>query len=402
MDILYTSACSSTATADFLLKTTQQFSGFQITKFSQLFLKGLIANGVTATVLSNMKISPREFWKQHDETEEGILYKYLRQTKLPVLRQISLFVSSFCHTIKWGLSGNKSEKLVLCDIFSTTTSMGCRTGAKMLGIPVCAIVTDMLGYSGTAPKNMPLWLKLIYALRGHFQQHSISKYDGYVFLTQYMNEAYNSHQRPHIVMEGTVDADFIAANSNPRKDKPRVIMYAGSIEKQYGLECLLQAFIQAALPDAELHLYGTGKFVEEVHAYTQQYHTIKYQGAVSNAEVVAAEQRATLLVNPRFSNQDFVKYSFPSKTTEYMVSGTPLLTTRLAGIPDEYFQYCYTFESETVDGFAQKLTEVLSLSDAELQAKGKSAQEFVLKYKNNIIQGARLKSFFQNILSAHR
>ena len=125
---------------------------------------------------------------------------------------------------------------------------------------------------------------------------------------------------------------------------------------------------------------------------------IKYMGIVSNEQVVAAEKQATILVNPRLSNQEFAKYSFPSKTSEYMVSGTPLVTTKLPGIPDEYFEHLYLFEEESIEGFAKKMQEILSLPYTELRQKGRDAQEFVLKNKNNIVQTKKIINFFtQNI-----
>ena len=54
---------------------------------------------------------------------------------------------------------------------------------------------------------------------------------------------------------------------------------------------------------------------------------------------VAEELKATLLVNPRPTTEEFTIYSFPSKNMEYMASGTPLLTTKLPGMPEEYHQY---------------------------------------------------------------
>ena len=126
--------------------------------------------------------------------------------------------------------------------------------------------------------------------------------------------------------------------------------------------------------------------------------TIRYN---TNEEIIVAEQKATLLVNPRYSTQEFVKYSFPSKTSEYMLSGTPVLTTRLAGIPDEYFQYLYTFDEETINGYANKLNETLSLPDIILKDKGVKAQEFVLKNKNNVIQSQRIKEFFKTLITTH-
>lgn len=54
----------------------------------------------------------------------------------------------------------------------------------------------------------------------------------------------------------------------------------------------------------------------------------KYFRVVPNQAVAEEELKATLLVNLRPSNEEFTKYSFPSKNMEYMVLGTPTLTTR--------------------------------------------------------------------------
>jgi glycosyltransferase involved in cell wall biosynthesis len=159
--------------------------------------------------------------------------------------------------------------------------------------------------------------------------------------------------------------------------------------------------MQISQPDIELHIYGSGKFVKKLLEYQKKDIRIKYKGVVTNEEIIVAEQEASLLVNPRYSNQEFVKYSFPSKTSEYMLSGTPVLTTKLSGIPEEYFQYLYTFDDETIEGYAHKLNEILSLPHEELKQKGLKAQEFVLKNKNNIIQSQRIELFFKTIIAAH-
>ena len=99
---------------------------------------------------------------------------------------------------------------------------------------------------------------------------------------------------------------------------------------------------------------------------------------------------ATLLVNPRPTHEEFVKYSFPSKTMEYMASGTPVLTTKLPGMPKEYYEYVDFIHSETPDGVAQALKQVLSLTDETLFEKGCRAREFVLKHKNNVVQARKI------------
>lgn len=91
-------------------------------------------------------------------------------------------------------------------------------------------------------------------------------------------------------------------------------------------------------------------------------------------------KKATLLINPRPSNEEFTKYSFPSKNLEYMASGTPLLATDLPGIPAEYKRYEYIIENENIDGIANMFRYVLNLTDAELRKKRKDGTRICFGY----------------------
>ena len=115
-----------------------------------------------------------------------------------------------------------------------------------------------------------------------------------------------------------------------------------------------------------------------------------YGGMLMTSEIVEKEREATLLVNPRPTVEEFVKYSFPSKTMEYMASGTPVLTTRLPGMPEEYYPHVYFIDDESADGIAHALTQVLAHSDEELFDKGCAARAFVLDSRNNVIQAAKI------------
>ena len=89
-------------------------------------------------------------------------------------------------------------------------------------------------------------------------------------------------------------------------------------------------------------------------------------------------------------NEDFVKYSFPSKLIEYMQSGTITITTRLPGIPNDYFEYIYFFDSADVTGLKAGLEKLIVLSGAELDERGHKAKEFVLNNKNNFVQANKI------------
>lgn len=98
--------------------------------------------------------------------------------------------------------------------------------------------------------------------------------------------------------------------------------------------------------------------------------------------------KAALLVNPRPIKPEYTKYSFPSKNMEYMVSGTPLMTTKLPGIPKEYYPYIYLLEDESPEGIARRLNEILNISMIERNEKAKEARKFVIK-KNQTLYKLR-------------
>ena len=104
-------------------------------------------------------------------------------------------------------------------------------------------------------------------------------------------------------------------------------------------------------------------------------------------------READLLLNPRPSNIDLSRYSCPSKTFEYMASGTPVLMTKLPGLPEEYYPYLYFFEGESAEGFAKGIRAVLESSKEELHEKGRLAQEFLVKEKNADLQVGRIVDF---------
>ena len=75
---------------------------------------------------------------------------------------------------------------------------------------------------------------------------------------------------------------------------------------------------------------------------------------------------------------------------EYMSTGTPVLTTKLPGMPGEYHPHVYFIEEETAEGIAAALKQVFAHSEEELFRKGCAAREFVLEERNNVVQAAKI------------
>ena len=73
-----------------------------------------------------------------------------------------------------------------------------------------------------------------------------------------------------------------------------------------------------------------------------------------------------------------------------MSTGTYVLTTRLPGMPVEYYPYVFLIEDESVEGYANALKRVFQKSEKELNELGKQAKKFVLDNKNNTLQAGRI------------
>jgi len=180
-----------------------------------------------------------------------------------------------------------------------------------------------------------------------------------------------------------------------QRDPIRSCIYAGLLDARYGVKTMVDAFLLADVPNARLDVYGGGPYAQELAQVAETSDKVSFHGTVSVDTVVEAELKAALLINPRPTHEEFTKYSFPSKNMEYMVSGTPVLTTKLAGMPEEYKQYVYLFEEESVEGMAQSFQQVLSLPREELDARGAAAKKFVLKDKNNAVQTEKIIQMIQ-------
>lgn len=392
MKILYISALSSERLISHIYSKTQANPGFAVQKFSRLLVKGLVHNDAEVISISNAPIT-REFTKRlwinlGRETEESVAYQYMPFFNIPFLKQICIFVCSFCYVLIWGLK-YREDKAIICDVLCVSSSIGSLLASKLCGLRSVAVVTDI--YDQMVGQKTRGFKTVIKKLAGILNKKYVDSFDRYVLLTEDMNAIVNPKKRPFIVMEALCDeklSDVVWESAD--KSFPKVIMYAGGLEERYGLKMLVQAFKTIPDDNIELHLYGSGSYVEELVDETKEDRRIKFWGVKSNAEIMDAESKATLLVNPRFTTEEFTRYSFPSKNMEYMVSGTPVLTTKLPGMPSEYYPYVYLIEDESVDGFALAMSSILQLPSDILQRKGLAARNFVLREKNNIRQGGRI------------
>jgi glycosyltransferase involved in cell wall biosynthesis len=287
----------------------------------------------------------------------------------------------------WGLLNKRNKPVVICDILNYSISWAALLACKLNKTRTTAIVTDLPGVLLNTNENRTKGTRLF----SFFVKKSIHGFDSFILFTEQMNAVLNPKNRPYIIMEGLVDKNMALA-TNLLKNKPveQIIHYAGGLYEMYGIKELIEGFMMLNSPQARLHLFGHGDMTAQIAAYCKKDSRITYFGVLPNEQVIADQINATLLVNPRRSNLELAKFSFPSKNMEYMASGTPLLTTALPGMPVEYQEHVYIIQNENPFGIYQSLKQLLSLSKEELHAKGTRAKEFVLDKKCNTVQAGRV------------
>ena len=384
MNIVYAVTTCSDRTYARLFGEAREKPAFQSQKYHRLLIEGL-AKGAKVDVVANPPVNASLMntgrIRLPEETEGGAQYHYIPALRNSILRMLAVGFGTFWGTLRYG----KKDSAVVVDCLNRVAALSALLAAKIRRIPCVGIVTDlpdMLSGSSFSKKM------------ANFVIHHCSHY---VLLTEAMNGYLNQEGKPYVILEGQSDIAMEAVSpSLEEKLSPRVCLYAGGVRKKYGLQILAEGFLKADLPDAVLHIYGQGDYVEELKALSQKDSRIQYCGMLLSSQVVEKERTASLLINPRPTAEEYVKYSFPSKTMEYMASGTPVLTTRLPGMPKEYYPHVYFIEEETADGVAAALRKVLDHSQETLMEKGELARAFVLRERNNVVQASKILKMLQS------
>lgn len=395
MKILYVSTLCSDKMFKKIYENSEVKPQQQAQKFHSLLSKGLSSSVKDIHVMSRPPINEttdEKLKSNFTEANENITYQYLKTSRNAFLRHITIFVAGFFNTLSWSFKNRKEERVVVCDILNLSISLSAFMGSKISGTRNIAVVTDIPSYmQNYSNKRKSILKKMISSIYTGLSQYFAKRYDYYVILTQQMNDLINPKKKPFVVIEGMVDINMSSV-SNSLKDKyaDKVIIYAGALKEKAGIRNLIEAFIRLNIDDVKLWLYGSGEMEDDIRTYESIDNRIKYFGVVPNHTVVKEQLKATLLVNPRPSNEEFTKYSFPSKNMEYMVSGTPIITTPLKGMPDEYNDHVYLFDNETIEGMSNTLNRILNKDKVELHNKGLNTKEFVLKKKNNVVQAEKI------------
>lgn len=369
--------------------------------FETALLNGMRENGADVEVISFPAIpaypkSKHLAWGYRKETlESGYRTTWIGAVNISGIKQLCQRVSSQVLLKKWLKENRNEEKAVLIYSAYQPVSKSIVTLCKKDKKTRCyAIIPDLPRdmYALAKVKSIKKALAKLYV---HAAEKVQGQFDGYIYLTRAMAEVINP-EKPFAVVEGIADVNLAKPVMVEEKEPGFVVMYAGALYEKYGIKNLLEAFGELNRKDAQLWLFGSGDLEGEIKRRAAEDPRIHYFGRVSREQVLEYERKASVLVNVRDGNDEFTKYSFPSKTIEYMLSGTPVLMTRLPGVPKEYDNYLYCMDDNRVETLHQALEMLGSKLADELLDFGAKAQTFVVEQKNARVQAKKMLDFVRD------
>ena len=292
---------------------------------------------------------------------------------------------------KWVTDGETRRKILF--LYSAQPlSLRLAKAAKRLNkdIETVCVIADIPEYNTIGE---------LHGLRKLFNNYEVCKtnalyryIDKFVLLTAQMAQRLHISV-PYLVMEGIAPKPDMQSErvSVSELEGKEYILYTGTLNYEFGIGTLLKAFGRIQNPDIRLAICGFGEAEKAI--MESQDKRIVYLGKVDRKQALALQQRATVLVNPRQNNKEFTKYSFPSKTMEYLASGVPVVAYKLDGIPDEYDSYLNYVPDNSVEALTKTIQSICDMSLEERKDKGERARNFVLNEKNAEKQAKRILDF---------
>lgn len=332
-------------------------------------------------------------WKHNSNLiEEDIEVGFLNIIGVKYVIQIYRLVKY----LKVWIKNHKEDQLIICSYgrrFSHVIAINY-IKRKYPSVTTCAVLGDLSGkFAGDITVSHKNSIKSFIINRLlDYQVNQALNFDCFVLVTKYMAEALKL-KKPYCVVEG-ISENKSSVISNVNEENKKIIVYAGALEIQYNILDLIEAFNLIGRHDYELWLFGNGSAAEQVREEARKNNKIHYFGAVTSDEVTKAYMKATVLVNPRKNTGLYTKYSFPSKTMEFLASGKPVIGYRLDGIPDEYENYIFFVENNTVQALSDMLLTVCEKSEKEKKEIGESGKKFVLEQKSAEVQCKKIMNLF--------
>jgi hypothetical protein len=256
----------------------------------------------------------------------------------PFLKLLTRFFSSFVSLFKHSM--NKKYDYILVYSVHLPFLLSSYLISRIFDVKLVSLWTDPPAKYNSGN----FFHKICRYIEFKISSKIMKKFDKSIVLSKHLALDFNP-KKPFFVLEGILTSSYNNSTFTNRlfdTNEPFVITYTGTISIDYGIPELIKAASMFEDGLVRLDIYGTGPYYETLKNLTLK--NVVVHGFVDPALIPSILSNSHLLVNCRSPLDSFTKYSFPSKTFEYFISGTPALLTMLPGIPSHYSNYLITID----------------------------------------------------------
>ncbi len=335
--------------------------------FQQRLIAGLKEQDINLKVVSAPFIGPwptgytDKTFKGFEAGESAENVRYVHFNNIWGYRNISRTVA-LKKCVKDFIRNSKSEKKAIIVYCPHTPFLEAAVYGKGLdnSVHIHMVVPDLPQYMNLSKKAHPIY-DFFKKIDIQKMEKLIAQVDSFMLLTKYMADKLHVGNRTYIVVEGITDVKNLPPE---KKEHGKKVAYAGKLVEAFGAKRLIEAFEMIDDPEASLHICGGGELKPYVEEMCQKDSRIHYYGVVPAEKANEILQNADVLVNPRQNDDEYTKYSFPSKNIEYLMTGNAVVAYMLDGIPEIYRTFFNVPETNETVALAKAIKNAMRSDNA--------------------------------------
>jgi glycosyltransferase involved in cell wall biosynthesis len=330
-----------------------------------------------------------------DRLDDHIIVRLLPFLNVTPIKQVMLGLDVIFILLGWAWRKRKQKRIVLTYNLSVPPAALTLLAARLVKAKAVASVNDVNVPGQTVPTT-PLF-RVDFAL----QRWLMPRFDGHLVVADRIARDFFPGRR-YVRIEGGVDREFLESTerdgaSSPA-DWPLVLAFAGTLNEVNGVPLILGAMQRLRDTNLQLRIAGGGPLQEMVRDAARQDPRIDFMGMLDTAAVADLYKHADVLLNIRLTTAVDTRYFFPSKLIEYLGSGVPTITTRVAHTDTEFAGLVYVLGEESPQALADLLHKVASLQTEERWKLGRLARTYVTTYKTWDVQSAKAAEYLRSLV----
>ena len=406
MKVLFISGCYASESIELLRSYCRGKVGIQnaSNSFQWSVIKGLCENNADFNVISYplLPIFPARYKRPFSPKYDIIINDKVVGQMCPYctvigLKSLSIRMRLY-HALRNILIHYPNDRVVL--LLSSTNSFFIKAvlplKKQFQNLTVAAIITDLIDDAFNYKSNNTFLKRIQIKNEIRIQKGAYKYIDKFILLTKVMEEKIPEAIGKSLIVEGICDRTI----GDELLEKPitgnKIILYTGTLQKYVGVDDFVDAFMLTNNPNYRFVICGAGPSEPYILECARNDDRVIYKGVVTRDEALELQKKASVVVNPRKPTESITRYSFPSKTIEYLSSGTPMIGYQLEGIPKEYYNFFYSPKDLTKESMCSLIDEVLQKSVEELDAKANAAKMFIKEKKNSKTQIRKILDFFDS------